>query len=137
MKYLVFLACCGLLASPAPAGTNPEKIAKICTQAEERYREIYGHPPAEEPGVAVVMMYKYTFCPVEVTVPVGTTVRWVNIEKRTPHDTWFKAAGQPEGVLLFPAETAEQRFDIPGSFDYLCGPHWQSHDMLGKVHVTP
>lgn len=137
MKYPAVLALYGLLAAPALAETSPEKIAKICAQAEERYREIYRHAAAEEPGVTVVMMYKYTFCPLTVTVPAGSTVRWVNIEKRTPHDTWFKDAGQPEGALLFPAETAEQSFELPGTYDYLCGPHWQSHDMVGKVVVTP
>lgn len=137
MKYLVLLALCGLLVSPALAETNPEKIAKICAQAEERYRELYGHAPAEEPGVRVVTMYKYVFCPNSISVPVGTTVRWVNIDKRTPHDTWFRDAGQPPGELLFPEETAEQTFEVPGTYDYLCGPHWQSHDMVGKVVVTP
>lgn len=121
----------------ARAETDPEKIAKICQEAEERYVQIYGHPSAEEEGVTVALMYKYTFCPVTLEVPLGTTVRWVNVDKRTSHSTWFRDEGQPESERLFPEETAEQTFDVPGEWGYLCGPHWESHDMIGKVIVLP
>jgi len=29
-------------------------------------------------------------------------------------------------------------FDLPpGDYSYLCGPHWESHGMIGKVTVAP
>ena len=139
MNRIFLSALAALLAGTglAHAETDPVKIASICAEAEARYAEIYGHPSAEEPGVTVALMYKYTFCPVTLEVPLGTTVRWVNVDKRTSHSTWFRDAGQAESERLFPEETAEQTFDVPGEWGYLCGPHWESHDMIGKVIVRP
>ncbi len=111
--------------------------AMICEEAEKRYQKIYKKPSADE-DVTIVKMYKFTFCPVEVTVKQGTTVRWVNVDKRTSHSTWFKEAGKEEGERLFPEEKAEMKFDLPpGDYPYLCGPHWESDKMIGKVTVTP
>ena len=71
----------------AHAETDPEKIAKICQEAEERYVQIYGHPSAEEEGVTVALMYKYTFCPVTLEVPVGTRIKLrVNNLDATPEE---------------------------------------------------
>ena len=36
----------------------------------------------------------YKFTPAHVTVPVGTTVRWVNAEKRTTHTVRLTVDGQ-------------------------------------------
>ena len=132
------VAAVGLIQLPTAHAQvdKAEKAAKICAEAEERYRELFGKAPSEEP-VTVVTMYKYHFCPVTVTVKPGTTIRWINIDKRTSHSTWFRDDGQPESERLFPEETVEQTFDIPGEFSYLCGPHWETDDMIGKVIVQP
>jgi len=74
-----------LAAGTAAAQEMDEKTARICGEAEERYQEIHGHPSAEAEGVVVVTMYRYTFCPPALTVAPGTTVRWVNVDKRTSH----------------------------------------------------
>lgn len=126
-------------AGIAGAQTAPDadKTAQICADSAARYQELFGHAPADEPGVTVVTMYKYTFCPLTVTVSPGSTVRWVNIDKRTSHSFWFRDAGKPESERLFSEETAEMSFDVPGEYGYLCGPHWESHGMIGKVIVTP
>ena len=73
-----------------------------------------------------------------MTVKKGTTVRWVNVEKRTSHSVWFKAAGKAESDRLFPEEHVEVTFDLPpGEYPYLCGPHWEKEDMRGTVTVIP
>lgn len=131
----VLLAFAAAVAS-AQTPPSPEKIAKVCAQSEARYIELFGHPPSQEP-VTVVTMYKYTFCPQTVTVPLGSTVRWINIDKRTSHSTWFRDAGKPESDRLFPEEVTEMTFDVTGEYGYLCGPHWESDGMIGKVIVTP
>lgn len=115
---------------------DPAKIAKRCAKAEARYVKLYGKKPTEE-DVHVVMMYKYTFCPEVIDVKLGDTVRWVNVDKRTSHSTWFKEAGKEEDARLFPEESAEMTFDFAtGEFPYLCGPHWDSDDMIGRVIVS-
>lgn len=110
---------------------------EICAEAEERYVELFGHPSSEEEGVTVVTMYKYNFCPAEITVKVGTTVRWVNVDKRTSHSVLVKDSGEPESERAFPEESIEFTFLTPGDQDYLCGPHWETHDMIGMVTVEP
>ena len=135
------LAASFALAGSAPAlsgkAPTPEKRAEICAEAETRYQELFGKPSAEEP-VTIVMMYKYIFCPANITVKQGTTVRWVNIDKRTSHSYWFKDAGKDESPRLFPEEFSEMTFDLPpGDYSYLCGPHWESDEMIGKVTVEP
>ena len=116
------------------ADTDP---AEVCAEAEERYVEVFGGPSAEAEGVTVVLMYKYNFCPAELTVPVGTTVRWVNVDKRTSHSVLVKDSGEPESERAFPDEAIEFTFEIPGPQDYICGPHWETQNMIGMVTVTP
>jgi plastocyanin len=146
-KWMVTpLACAAFLISPSltaqasdmklESKRDPAKIAKICGKAEKRYETIYGKKPADE-DVRIVMMYKYTFCPEVIDVKLGDTVRWVNVDKRTSHSTWFKEAGREEDARLFPDEKIEMTFDFAtGEFPYLCGPHWESDDMIGRVLVS-
>ena len=115
---------------------TPEQIKQICDKAEKRYKKYFGKPSASEP-VKIVIMYKYTFCPAQVTVKQGSTVRWVNVDFATSHSTWFKEAGKEEGARVFSREHSEMKFDLPaGEYPYLCGPHWESDGMIGKVMVT-
>ena len=91
----------GCLSAVGPAlAVSDEERKKICAKAEERYQELFGKPSAEA-DVAIVTMHKYNFCPHKLTVKKGTTVRWVNVDKRTSHSVWFKLAGKPESDRLF------------------------------------
>lgn len=120
-----------------PAAAKDLDTAAICAEAETRYVDLFGHPSAEVEDAEVVLMYKYTFCPAQITVPVGTTVRWVNVDKRTSHSVLVKGSGEPESDRAFPEEIIEFTFLTPGDQDYLCGPHWETQNMIGMVTVTP
>ncbi len=111
-----------------------EDTAALCSEAEERYVEMFGAPSADAEGVVVVKMYKYNFCPATITVPVGTTVRWANVDKRTSHSV--KVPDEPESDRAFPEEVIEFTFLIEGDQDYLCGPHWETQKMIGMVTVV-
>jgi len=74
------------------------------------------------------------FIPPELKVKTGTTVRWINAEKRTSHSVIFAAEGLPETERLFPGESWQRTFDKPGRYAYVCGPH---PDMKGVVVVEP
>jgi plastocyanin len=80
---------------------------------------------------------KYKFIPEEITVKVGTTVRWENSEKRQYHSVWFREAGDEDSGYFWPEETFERTFDEPGVFPYVCEPHEKDHDMKGVVRVVP
>ena len=132
--FLVAAVLAGL-SGQAKADTDEER-RKICAKAEERYQKIFGKPSAEE-DVVIVKLHKYTFCPPQLEVKQGTTVRWVNVDLRTSHSVWFKEAGKEESDRLFSEEKFEMTFDLPpGVYPYLCGPHWKSDDMKGTVTVV-
>ena len=116
------------------AAQTPEQ-QKICAKADKRYAQLY--PDAkDEAGVVTVKLYKYNFCPANVTVKVGTTVRWVNVDKRTSHSVWLKEKGEEESERFFPEELWKFKFLATGDYPYLCGPHWESDGMVGIVTVT-
>ncbi len=83
---------------------------------------------------ADVQIKDYKFVPEKLTVKAGTTVKWVNDEKRASHSVWFKDEGLPESERLFRGETWSRKFDKPGAYPYTCGPHPEMH---GVVEVTP
>ncbi|HSG95132.1 MAG TPA: plastocyanin/azurin family copper-binding protein [Afifellaceae bacterium] len=127
------LVICSLAAT---ASAQEKDITARCAEAAERYQEMTGKAPGDE-DVPVVLAYRYVFCPQKLEVPAGTTVRWVNVEKRTSHSVWFKEAGRDESDRIFPEEKVELTLDLPaGEHPYLCGPHWESHDMVGMVTIT-
>lgn len=112
---------------------SPERT-ELCARADKRYAELY--PDAKDDGAVIVKLYKYNFCPANVTIKTGTTVRWINIDKRTSHSVWLKQAGEAESERFFPEEQWEFPFMAAGDYPYLCGPHWQQEDMIGYVKVV-
>ncbi len=135
MKTQRLLPALLFLASPVLAAD--EETAAICTEAEERYVELFDQPSSAVEDAEVVLMYKYNFCPAELTVKAGTTVRWVNVDKRTSHSVLLKDGSEPESDRLFPEETVDLTFLTPGPQDYLCGPHWETQNMIGMITVDP
>ncbi len=83
-----------------------------------------------------VIAKDYRFEPAEITIKVGTTVRWENHEKRQYHSVWFEKLGDQPGDYFFPGESREKTFDKPGTYPYVCEPHHASHHMHGAVHVV-
>jgi plastocyanin len=123
------------LAGTASAAEQKDTAA-LCAEAAARYQDMTGRAPGDE-DVTIVLADKYVFCPQKLAVPAGTTVRWVNVEKRSNHSVWFKQAGRDETDRFFPEESVEQTLDLPpGDHPYLCGPHWEDHGMVGMVTVT-
>jgi len=85
--------------------------------------------------VVVVAAEKYAFVPAEITIRPGTRVRWENRDRRQYHSVYFKELGDEPGDYFFPGESRERVFDTPGSYRYICEPHWKTHGMTGIVHV--
>lgn len=132
---LAIAALHGQSSSLSAAPSEAER-AKICQQAEKRYQKLFGKPSSDEP-VTIVKMYKYTFCPTVLKVKQGTTVRWVNVDKRTSHSVWLKDQGKEESDRLFSEEHVEIKMDFPpGDLGYICGPHHESEDMRGRIIIT-
>lgn len=88
-----------------------------------------GKPVADVVEVSIIKMQ---FEPQKITVKAGTTVKWINKEKRNNHSIFFEKEGLPESERLFQDETWQRTFDKPGVYPYICGPHPQ---MTGEVVV--
>ena len=67
-----------------------------------------------------------------LTIKAGTTVKWVNMEKRQYHSVWFEAEGFSEADYIFPEESWERTFNEPGTYPYHCEPH---EEMTGTIIV--
>lgn len=83
--------------------------------------------------VIEVVIKDFKFTPDSFTITPGTTVRWINREKRQYHSVWFEQLGEPEPDYLFPEESYERIFTGTGTFPYRCGPH---PEMRGVVQVA-
>jgi plastocyanin len=92
--------------------------------------------PAPAGETVVVATKNYAFVPAEITIRPGTRVRWENRDRRQYHSVYFEQLGDPEGDYFFPGESRERVFDTPGTYPYICEPHWKTHGMTGVVHVV-
>jgi plastocyanin len=81
-----------------------------------------------------VLIQDSKFIPTRLTIKAGTTVKWINREKRTTHSVLFTGPGGFESERFFPDESWQRTFDTPGSYPYSCGPH---PEMKGHVDVMP
>lgn len=80
-----------------------------------------------------VAIQDYKYAPSALTIKVGTTVKWLNNEKRTTHSILFTGPGGFESERIFPGESWQRTFDRPGTYPYTCGPH---PEMKGQVVVA-
>lgn len=83
--------------------------------------------------VVEVSVAKMQFSPQRVKIKPGTTVKWVNNEKRDNHSIFFEKEGLPESERFFPGESWQRSFEKLGVYPYVCGPHPQ---MTGVVEVA-
>lgn len=89
--------------------------------------------PADAAEVIEVGIVKMKFEPQQVKVKPGTTIKWINNEKRTSHSILFDQGELPESERFFPGESWQRTFEKPGIYTYRCGPH---PEMTGTVEVT-
>ena len=88
---------------------------------------------AGEGDTVEVTIAGYRFEPARLTLKAGTTVRWINRERRTSHSVYFTGEGAFESARLLPGESWSYRFDRTGARDYHCGPH---PEMRGHTLAT-
>lgn len=83
--------------------------------------------------VVEVSIDKMKFEPQHLKIKPGTTVKWINKERRNNHSIHFEHEGLPESERFFPGESWSRTFDKPGLYPYTCGPH---PEMTGTVEVA-
>jgi plastocyanin len=85
--------------------------------------------PAGTGDTEEVSVEGFAFAPQNITVSVGTTVRWTNADGTT--HTATAAEGEFNGSMSSGA-TFEHTFDTAGVFDYFCSIHG---NMTGEITV--
>lgn len=63
----------------------------------------------------------FQYAPTVLTVPVGTTITWINHDEE-PH-TVTSATGAFASAGLLNEDTFAQRFTTPGTYQYACALH--------------
>jgi plastocyanin len=112
---VVFAALAGALPQPGSAA----ETAAAGTAATSR-------------APVVVKIDNFTFAPAALTVPVGTTVTWLN-DDDIPHTV----ADKDRHFRSKPLDTEDSftyTFSTPGSFEYFCSLH---PHMTGRIVVQP
>ena len=85
--------------------------------------------------VVQVAIMNYSFNPSNLTVKIGTTIRWVNMDF-VEHTVSFGTHENPSGIespLLGHMGSFSYAFTEPGTQEYHCDPHPY---MMGSVTVT-
>jgi plastocyanin len=88
----------------------------------------FGTVAAQE--ASVIVIDNFTFTPPELTVAVGTTVKWVNHDD-IPHSVVDKNKAF-RSKALDTNESFSFTFAGAGTFDYFCGLH---PHMMGKIII--
>jgi plastocyanin len=122
----------------AESGTRAVTIVESQTAAATAFQV----QPAGTPGVIVINLNGTTFVNGTITIPAGTTVRWVNQDGLThtvtPENTsqagvWTRQETTSAGTVF------EHTFTVPNqTYRYRCEPHSTSFTsgMVGTITVT-
>lgn len=130
MLAALILAGCGdddSTVDPTPAA---EATAATAPTGEDGAAGTEDDQNGEETVIEIVSIAE-GFIPSAVTVPSGSTVRWVNTDSRTHTVTTTGDDGWESGGLNDGDEFAVT-LDQPGTYDYICGIH---PSMTGEIVV--
>jgi plastocyanin len=118
----------------APAATKvpdaPTMSAPVATAVPEATQ---ASAPASGSGAAVeIVMQSFAFSPETVTIPVGTEVKWTNMDS-AGHNVVSDDGTTIKSPKMALGESWSMVFDTPGTYTYICGIH---PSMNGTVVVT-
>jgi plastocyanin len=124
----LILAACSAVSTPRPPADNSAG-GSVATPTPPLQLE---NTPILAPtvGIADVSIQNFAFSPAEITVAVGSTVRWTNQDSAT--HTVKAADGSWISPNIDQGGTFEKVFDKPGTYDYICGIH---PTMKGRIIV--
>jgi plastocyanin len=91
-----------------------------------------GVQPTSAGGEVEVSITNFSFEPAELSIPVGTTVRWTN--KDNASHTVTSATGDWDSGRLSNGQSFSHTFTQGGAFAYQCTVH---PTMKGTITVTP
>ncbi|MBI3362550.1 MAG: cupredoxin domain-containing protein [Chloroflexi bacterium] len=98
--------------------------------------EASGSPVAQVQGTTVIPMSNFAFVPFEISVPLGTTVEWIN-QDDAPHTVTYDN-GSVDSKVLNKGESFKVTYNQIGDFKYYCAFHGSpgTQGMSGIIHVV-
>jgi plastocyanin len=111
------LALAGCTAGPEPAPEGPPSTPTVSKSQGE----------AQRSGDAVQVVARDTqFVPRAITVPAGGSITWTN-EDPIAHNVTKESGPGPDFAsdTMMKGDTFTQKFDTPGTIDYVCTIHPQ------------
>jgi plastocyanin len=122
---LITIAVCGCTQTPTPSQTTATiTTPPILTESQT----VVSTPTLQKTSTVsdnTVRIKNLAFDPSNITVAAGSTVRWVN-QDSVPHNIQFSDM-HFSSFLLASSQSASQRFDRPGIYDYTCSIHPNMH----------
>jgi len=90
----------------------------------------------ESAKTVAIEISNFAFNPKELTIPVGTTIVWMN---KTGRHSVFADDGSFESPIMTAGERYQRTFEKPGTIVYYCSIHGSAggHDMAGQITVEP
>ena len=132
---LLFIFTCGCTGSPPVQPTVSQTVALATSSpviTTTLPTPVFTPPSTASVSDNTINIVKNTFRPANITVKVGSTVRWVNADDH-PHNIEFKdKAFSTSTYLLGASQSFSQRFDHAGTYDYACLIH---PSMQGTITV--
>jgi|SRR5665647_479705 len=127
---VVLIAFCGCTQTAPPV--QPTTTVTIPLQTTQPLIVTTIPVSQTTPSVSgnTIRIKNFAFDPANITVKVGSTVRWENKDS-VPHRIQFTDTNFSP-FLLASSQSGSQKFDQAGVFDYVCSIH---PDMHGTVIV--
>ena len=121
------------------------------SQAADTVQALQQHQPVSpfaEPGLveaapdryeAYILASTWEFTPVEIRIPVGSTITFYLTSTDVLHGFWVE--GTNINVMILPGHVSKltARFEKPGEYLFVCHEYCgvSHHEMAGKVIVEP
>ena len=107
-------------------------IAFLIVAAAGRSKNFSAAVAEEKPAATAIKIDNFTFSPVTVTVPLGSTVRWTNHDD-IPHTVVSDDKTSFKSKALDTDDSFSYTFTKPGTYLYFCSIHPK---MTAKVIVV-
>ena len=130
----------GTAPSPGPMKVADDRLRKVLGLSRMSFHAV-NHPiaitdlPLETDGSPAaghdVAIDNFSFAPAAATVPVGTTITWVNHDD-VPHVV-MSTEKKFKSPVLDTDEKFSHAFDAPGTYEYFCSLHPR---MTGRIVVS-
>jgi len=117
---IIFVCVCGCTQTAAPV----QPVATVTSPPQTTEMPTVTATPTlqKTPSVSenTIRIKNFAFDPANITMKVGSTVRWVN-QDSVPHRILF--ADGADSTILAPSQSWSRKIDKAGTFDYSCTIH--------------